>query len=111
MIRKAKVGKRRPPSTYKKWKQKAERTKAKGLFRTIASTCKYTTLVDQERKEYKTSKAKWRSKDGFKSCIGLDIPKPTPSVIASDPYMPKVDIDQFRDKEDLTKFLGKGWRV
>ena len=102
---------RRPPSTYKKWKQKAERTKAKGQFRTVTSTCKYTTLVDQERKEYKISKAKWRSKNGFKSYIGPDIPKPTPSVTASGPYVPKIDIEQFRGKEDLTKFLGKGWRV
>ena len=102
---------RRPPSTYKKWKQKAERTKAKGQFCTITSTCKYTSLVDRERQEYKTSKAKWRSKEGFKLCIGPDVPKPTPSVLASGPYIPKVDIEHFRDKEDLSKFLDKDWRI
>ena len=89
-----------------------DETKAKGKFHTLASHGKYITLLDQERKDYKASKAKWRSEDGFKSYIGkatLNIPNPF--VAAREPYVPKIDLQDFRDKQDPSKFVGKGWQV
>ena len=99
---------------YKKWKQRADSAKTRGKFQTLASTGKYTTLVERERKDYQASKAKWRSKEGFKSYIGkatLSVNAPKRRLSERGPYMPRIGIENFRDKQDPSKFVGKGWQM